>query len=211
MRSLLTKSNNFRDLTYQKFGKWLVINRGENGTNNRVRWICECECGRKQLIYSSNLTTGNTSRCRFCLNITHGKTDKPIHNSWRGMVERCTNPKSKYYKYYGGRGINICERWKIFENFFEDMGDIPLAMTLDRIDVNQGYFKENCRFITQKEQMKNRRISIHTGDICNDWVILKKSEEYKKYDIKCLNCNRQRIVQGSHFKTLKICNCIKGN
>ena len=87
----------------------------------------------------------------------HGKSNTSAYRSWNCMKERCNNPNSSNYRNYGGRGIKICERWlNSFENFYEDMGDRPLNMTLDRIDNNKNYYKENCKWSTNKQQFRNK-------------------------------------------------------
>jgi len=79
------------------------------------------------------------------------------YNSWRGMIQRCTNPNSSRYKYYGGRGITVCERWRSFANFLVDMGERPEGLKLERRDNDSSYCKNNCTWATQKEQNNNRR------------------------------------------------------
>jgi len=83
----------------------------------------------------------------------------PTRRAWGSMITRCTNPNHKSYMAYGGRGVEVCERWKFFCNFLEDMGERPAGMTLDRRDNTKGYFKENCRWATVKEQNRNRAVN----------------------------------------------------
>jgi hypothetical protein len=93
--------------------------------------------------------------------ITHGHSlngeRTSAYHRWRGMRERCNYPKNKKYKYYGGRGITVCERWARFENFLEDMGEPPLGMTLDRKDNDGNYEPGNCRWATKGEQESNKK------------------------------------------------------
>lgn len=80
------------------------------------------------------------------------------YNSWRCMRARCNCESANHYEIYGGRGITVCERWKKFENFLEDMGERPDKQhTLDRVKVNENYCKENCKWATKSEQRINQR------------------------------------------------------
>lgn len=86
----------------------------------------------------------------------HGKCNTKTYNTWRAMKERCLNKNSRGYKFYGSKGITVCEKWLTFEGFFEDMGSRPEGTTLDRMDRKQGYYKENCRWVGSNIQAKNR-------------------------------------------------------
>jgi len=86
----------------------------------------------------------------------HGMGNTAVYRAWIHMLHRCSNPKVKNYHRYGGRGIKVCERWLIFENFYTDMGDKPQGLTLERIDNNDDYKPSNCRWGTPHEQCMNR-------------------------------------------------------
>ena len=93
--------------------------------------------------------------------MTHNHKSKgltsPTYHSWSSMKQRCLNKNRTNFKFYGDKGILICDRWlNSFENFLEDMGTRPDGMTLDRIDTTKGYCKENCRWATHKQQANNR-------------------------------------------------------
>lgn len=125
---------------------------------SRSHVVVKCnECESKNFIirYSDKhliQSCGCTHKTR-----THNLSSSSTYRIWRGMKSRCTNNKCKEYDRYGGRGITICERWGKFEMFLEDMGIRPEGLSLDRVDNDKGYCKENCRWATVEEQNRNKR------------------------------------------------------
>lgn len=126
-------------------------------------WLCRCDCGSEMMTTSHHLREGHTKSCG-CLQrevvTKHGQCStikSNTYSSWDHMVQRCTNPNLKQHEDYGGRGIRVCDRWKEFKNFLEDMGKCPFRYSIDRIDNNKGYYKKNCRWATRKQQARNTR------------------------------------------------------
>ena len=102
--------------------------------------------------------------CRDCssqlagtANKRHGKSETREYAAWTAMRERCRNPKAHNYRWYGGRGIRVCERWDSFENFLADMGERPKGHSIDRKENDGDYEPGNCRWATKSEQSNNRR------------------------------------------------------
>jgi hypothetical protein len=155
------------DLAGQRFSRLLVLSEAEGRANSKVRWLCRCDCGALTIVASSNLRNGHIRSCG-CLKkgsrnaVTHGREGTTEYNSWRSMLRRCRNPKAANYRFYGGRGVTVCERWLSFEGFFADMGEKPSARhSLDRINTYGNYEPSNCRWATPSEQASNRRAKSH--------------------------------------------------
>lgn len=151
----------FRDLTGDKFGRWTVLEKTQTKYREHF-WMCICECGTKKEVIGGSLKTGRSRSCGCYsseLSTKHGMDGTPTYNTWCHMLSRCNNTKHKQYADYGGRGIYVCDRWKEFVSFYADMGEKPDGMSLDRIDNDGPYEPVNCRWVTQKTQVRNRRIS----------------------------------------------------
>lgn len=167
------------DITGNKYGMLTVISHHKGR-----EWLCECSCENKtrKTIRISWLESGEIKSCG-CRLIKHGMYLVPGYDTWKGMVRRCHNEKSKEYKNYGGRGITVCERWRYSPKFFiEDMGQKPgPEYSLNRIDNDKGYYRENCEWTTALTQQRNRRSCIY---ITIDSITKTVKEWCTEYNLK---------------------------
>jgi hypothetical protein len=143
-------------LTGQQVGKWLVGEAFKHPTRGEQMYRCVCECGTQKDVKHSHLSAGKTKSCG-CSWTKHNMSRSNEYRIWDSMIRRCHNPDHKAYALYGARGITVCDKWKKFEGFFEDMGLKPDGLTLERVDNSLGYSKENCKWVSVKDQARNRR------------------------------------------------------
>ncbi len=163
-----------QDLTGQRFGRLVALKQTER-TDGHTKWyLCECDCGNVKEVRASCLKRGDTKSCG-CLSRElasergknllqkHGWYGTRLYSIWHQIVDRCTNPKCKHYKDYGGRGIALCKEWRenpssfcewAMANGYDD------SLSIDRIDNNGNYQPSNCRWITLAKQQTNKRNNV---------------------------------------------------
>lgn len=172
----------FEDISGRKFGLLTAL-KYLGRENNNSFWECLCDCGVVCKKRSSHLKSGASGSCgcynRMLLKTkfkTHGLSKHPLNSIHNAMMQRCYNKNQKAYKYYGGRGIIVCERWHTFKNFYDDMFDgYKAGLSIERDNVNGNYELSNCRWVTANEQYKNRTDSVfidYNGErmIMKDWA-----------------------------------------
>jgi hypothetical protein len=160
------------EMVGEKFNMLTVIELDHIDARYIKYWKCLCECGRSTVIPASRIKSGHTKSCG-CYGIKYraalemkANEERRLYTkkSYTAMINRCYNPKAPNYYRYGAKGVSICDRWRFGEGeksgwlcFFEDMGTKPTSYTLDRIDNGSGYYKDNCRWASRKEQALNRK------------------------------------------------------
>jgi|SaaInlV_200m_DNA_6_1039755.scaffolds.fasta_scaffold43351_2 hypothetical protein len=148
----------FKDRTGEQVGRLTILSDWKR-EKKVTSWKCLCECGTEKWIRANHLTESHTRSCG-CLmldtNTSHNKSRSLEYKVWDSMIQRCGNKSHKAYDNYGGRGISVCSEWQDFENFYADMGDKE-GLTLERLDNDKGYSKDNCKWVTMTDQARNRR------------------------------------------------------
>lgn len=196
----------YKNLTGLTFGRLVVIEKDKELSLSLKKdfWVCQCSCGNKGSFNKRGLLDNKRHSCG-CLKIERCKTNTslkkldttrflkdnnptPTYASWAAMKSRCTSKSGLSFKYYGSRNITFCAEWESFDNFLSDMGERPNNKTLDRINNELGYSKDNCRWATPLEQSRNSR-NIHIVNINGELLCLKDAIE--KYG----NASSDRIHQ----------------
>lgn len=158
----------YDEISKMKFERLKPIKR-INGTG-RTKWLCKCDCGNMTIVTQKNLCNGNTKSCG-CLakerngNRTHGESKTRLYGLWLGIKKRCYNPNEVSYRWYGAKGIKMCDEWLDDYTKFRDWAystgydeDLPRGIqTIDRKDSNGDYCPKNCRWRTIKEQQRNKQ------------------------------------------------------
>lgn len=175
--------NRVESLVGKKYGRLKVISREKNirseSGRSHVMYMCQCDCGNYLVVKAENLRSGNTKSCGcYCKDRTketskkHGLTHTNLYHVWQGMKSRCMNKDNKAYKNYGGRGITVCDEWKDdFQTFYDWAMNNGYSdgLTIDRIENDKGYYSDNCRWVTNKEQQRNKRnnfiVSFHGEEV----------------------------------------------
>lgn len=188
----------------QEFGELRVIEKVGSYKDGSIVYKCQCSCGNIKNIKSYLLNNGKKTHCG-CKNkigrTTHELSRSRFYGIWRGVKDRCDNSKSTSYKNYGAKGVKYQESWAVFENFKSDMYESYLKhcdqhtekdTSIDRIENNKGYYKDNCRWATRREQDRNvtRNVII---DYKGEKFILKDLAD--KYFIK-FDTLRDRLKRG---------------
>ena len=159
------------DLTNRRFGKLTAI-RPQRTNTGLYGWLCRCDCGKETVVRTTVLTSGHTKSCGCYAkhlrengvpHTTHGNKHSRLYRIWCGMKSRCCNPNVPFYKYYGGKGIAVCEEWQNdFQSFFFFFFGWSMAngyedhLTIDRIDNDGNYEPSNCRWVSMAVQNRNK-------------------------------------------------------
>lgn len=202
------------DRTGEIHGRLTIISLDKIIKGNSY-WNCSCECGNTKSIMYGSIKSGASNSCG-CLHKeltskrtkTHGesKTNNSEYRCWSTMKTRCINPNLDSYPNYGGRGIKVCDEWlNSFETFLKDMGRKPSkSHSIDRIDVNGSYCKENCKWSTAVEQNNNKTSNIKVIDTKTGIIYNTLSEAAKANNIKFNTLHYQLTRKSINETNLKI-------
>lgn len=171
----INMGDNLKAMIGKRFGMLTVISRSgyhqyPNGRRD-ITYRCICDCGNEVDVLGIHLRSGHTKSCGCYraentsdMRTTHGATGTRLYTIWKNMRERCNNPNHNDYTNYGGRGIKVCKEWDCdFSSFYNwaNHNGYRDELSIDRINVNDGYHPNNCRWVTQKQQCNNTRRNIN--------------------------------------------------
>lgn len=188
-RQAMGKANKGKgyDLTGQRFGRWLVLNKTKEAVNRTAVYECRCDCGTVKKVKGTCLTAGESTSCG-CRkaevarerSTKHGFSKHPLYHVLADMIQRCHNSNDKGFAGYGARGIYVCDEWQNNKAAFVEWGlknGYKPGLQIDRIDNDRGYNPDNCRFVTPIENSNNKRNTVKTvfhGKLMSCFEIAKK-------------------------------------
>jgi len=153
------------NLIGKKFGLLIVVSKSENVGKNTA-WNCICDCGKTTKSLTYNLTTGKSKSCGCIrgqklgkLMLSHGESKTRLYQIYKGIKQRCYNKNTPAYKYYGAKGIVLCDEWLSDFNIFKywsEANGYEINKSIDRIDPNNIYSPENCRWVSFEKQQNNK-------------------------------------------------------
>lgn len=162
-----------KDMKGKQFGR-LTCLKYSHTESDGAYWLFECECGKEKVINASVVRQGKVISCGCYAKqqlkqraTSHGMSKTRTYNIWVGIKQRCLNPKDTGYHNYGAKGISITDEWLDFENFFKDMGEVPNNYTIERLNNEKGYSKENCTWADRSTQNINKTYLNKTTGIKN--------------------------------------------
>lgn len=193
----------FKPLWGEKFGNLTVMEFKFDRYGHNY-WLFKCSCGVEKVTSLQHVRSGKIRSCGHLVTTIGGLSrNREMYRRWQHMLRRCYNPKDAHYSSYGGRGITVDERWHIFENYLNDVTpSYKKSLTLDRVDNNKGYSRDNFRWATPKEQANNRR----------DHVTQKWFEAISPNGVKYKSNNQSKFAGEHNIKQYGISNSlIKGH
>lgn len=172
----ITLTKKAKDITGQRFGRLTALGPVGRDKGSGMIWFCQCDCGNTTTVVQGRLCANRTKSCGCLMKITskqengrisatHGMARTPLYNTWKQMIQRCSNPKNSGYANYGGRGIATCAEWReSFESFRDHVTQLPNCgkdgYSLDRINNGKNYEPGNVKWSTPTEQLRNTRVNI---------------------------------------------------
>lgn len=189
--------SHLKDMTNERIGRLLVVERAENTEQGQAQWLCVCECGKTSVVRGGDLRNGKVLSCG-CYKIEqqtkHGNYNDKLYRVWTSMKNRCTCKTNKWYPIYGGKGVSICLEWNDYTKFrdWSIENGYKEGLTIDRIDFNGNYEPSNCRWITHREQQYNKSTNVfiqigETTKTLTEWC--------KEYNVP-ISTARARIKRG---------------
>lgn len=178
----------FKNRIGDKYGSLTVIKFAGMNRLNQASWLCQCACGKEKVVFGGNLNSGHTTSCGCLKGLRKHGDNKTTHrtkeyNTWASMIQRCENPNAVEFHNYGGRGVNVCSKWRnSYAAFLKDVGRRPSDNhSLDRWpDKDGNYEPGNVRWATPMEQMRNTRRNVFI-DVRGERLHL--AEAARKYNV----------------------------